>query len=150
MLTCFNPTDAADDDAEFALHTMLTTPRLPPTPYDPPDYQPIVDKNRILRSYRKLRDAYLKECDRHTRTHKDIIEHKKKIEACKKLGKERMKKQEVRRDKGTTLNIDRDNGVAAAAAEEHRRCLQFSLTQPFPCFASPVTRRRRCERGRTV
>ncbi|GMI05462.1 hypothetical protein TrRE_jg13221 [Triparma retinervis] len=84
----------ADDDAEFALHTMLTTPRLPPTPYDPPDYQPIVDKNRILRSYRKLRDAYLKECDRHTRTREDIIEHKKKIEACKKLGKERMKKQE--------------------------------------------------------
>mmetsp|Transcript_17266 Transcript_17266/g.35575 ORF Transcript_17266/g.35575 Transcript_17266/m.35575 type:complete len:496 (-) Transcript_17266:21-1508(-) len=94
----------ADDDAEFALHTMLTTPRLPPTPYDPPDYTPIVDKNRLLRSYRRLRDAYLTECDRHKKTREEIIDHKKKIEACKELGKQRMKKQEeVRKRQDNTI-----------------------------------------------
>lgn len=100
---------------------MLTTPRLQPTPYDPPGYQPIVDKNRILRSYRRLRDAYLIECDRHTRTREDIIEYKRKIEACKVLGKERMKKQEEVRKGLTPLPKNSKANTSSVAGPQATR-----------------------------
>jgi len=95
---------------------MLTTPRLPPTLYDPPDYIPVVDKNRLLSSYRRLRDAYLKECERHKNTREEISDHLGKIKACNELGEQRMKKQdEVRKRQDSTIK------EWMALEKEHKR-----------------------------
>ena len=88
-----------DDDGELAIHNMLATPRLPPTPFDPPDYTPIVDRNRLLSAYRRLRDAYLTECERHKETNQSIDDHLDKIKRCKDLGNVRMGEQAATRKK---------------------------------------------------
>ncbi|GMH78586.1 hypothetical protein TL16_g07860 [Triparma laevis f. inornata] len=88
-----------DAQSEMALHNVLLTPRLPPTPFDPPDYQPIIDRNKMLGTYRRIRDAYLMELDRHKATREEINYMLRRIEECKETGLERMDKMKVCREK---------------------------------------------------
>ena len=83
----------------MAIHNILLTPRLAPTPYDPPNYTPIVDKNKMLSAYRRIRDAYLKELDRHKETRKQINHTLERVRECKETGVERMGKMRVAREK---------------------------------------------------
>ncbi|GMI37309.1 hypothetical protein TeGR_g14464 [Tetraparma gracilis] len=81
-----------DLDEGVPLHTMLATPRLPPTPYDPPDYTPILDKNALLAAYRRIRNALLVERERHQETRDEIVVVLDKIKLCREFGAEKMKK----------------------------------------------------------
>ncbi len=80
------------DQTGMALHNLLATPRQQPTPYDPPGYTPAVDKNRLLRSYRAVRDLLIYERGAHQRTRDNINRHLLKIKNCKSFGSEKIAK----------------------------------------------------------
>ncbi|GMH97791.1 hypothetical protein TrST_g12659 [Triparma strigata] len=96
-----NEEDGRREDAqsEMALHNVLLTPRLPPTPFDPPDYQPIIDRNKMLSAYRRIRQAYLMELEKHKETREEINFTLGRIKDCKATGVERMDKMKVCRQK---------------------------------------------------
>ena len=93
MASSASSTESAAEEHDLegmALHSVLATPRVDPTPFDPPGYVPIIDKDRILGGYRRIRDALLVERERREETRADIARAGEQIAACKEFGREKM------------------------------------------------------------
>jgi hypothetical protein len=95
-----------DPSDELTLNTVLATPRLDPTPYDPPGFEPGIDENRLLSSYRRIRDALIVERQRHAVTRDMIAHEQEQIDACKEFGVVKMAKVEMVRKKQDEMVLE--------------------------------------------